>query len=318
MDYGRLFSRAWEITWENKYLWVLGFLVALGTGGGGSGGRANFSTGGGPGPGPQIENFLEQYGVLLAGVGCLLVIIGIILWLVRMVAEAGLISSVERIEGGSKLTLGEAFSSGTPFLGRMVGLNLLIYLPALVLAVLGLGSFLAFGGLALFGAAAAESPEAMFGSLGILFPCLCLLICVLALFSLVVSVIYPFAARSAVLGNMGAIDSIRNGWNVVRSHLGEVIVIWIIMIVIGLVFGFVAAAVLLPLGFLAAGPAFFRMMSGGSVGFTEIAPIVVGGLCIGVLAALINSVMTTYQSAVFTLAYRQLAEKSPPKPVLEI
>jgi hypothetical protein len=316
MDYGRLFSRAWDITWEHKYLWVLGFLVALGTGGGGGSGRANFNTGGGPGSGAQIENFLEQYGVLLAGLGCLLVIIGVILWLVRMVAEAGLISSVERIEQGSKLTLGEAFSSGTPFLGRMVVLNLIIYLPVIVAAVLGAMSFLALGGAALLGSAAAESPEAFFSSFGILVPCLCLLVCVIVLFSIVISMIYPFAARSAVLSNMGAIDSIRNGWSVFRSHVGEVLIIWIILIAIGLVFAFVAAAVLLPLGFLAAGPALFRAMSGGSVGALEIAPAVLGGLCIGVLGALINSVLTTYQSAVFTLAYQQLAQKNPPQPVI--
>lgn len=314
MEYGRLFSRAWEITWENKYLWVLGFLVALGTGGGGSSGRANFNTGGGTGTGTQFENFFEQYGALLAGLVCLVLIIGIVLWLVRMVAEAGLINAVERIEEGGKLTLGEAFSSGTPFLGRMVVLNLLIYLPVIVATVLGVGTVLAIGGATIFGAAAADSPEAIVGSLGILFPCLCLLICLIAILGIAIGLIYPFAARHAVLGNMGAIDSIRNGWNLFRNNLGEVIVIWLIFFVIGLVFSFIAAAVLLPLGFLAAGPAFVRAMSGGEVGVLEIAPIVVGGLCIGVLGALINSVLTTYQSAVFTLAYRELAEKNPPKP----
>ena len=46
----------------------------------------------------------------------------------------------------------------------------------------------------------------------------------------------------------------------------------------------------------------------------EVATVVVGGLCIGVLGALINSVLTTFQSSAFTLAYRQLVEKEPPVP----
>ena len=38
MDFGKVLSRAWEITWRWKVLWVLGFLAALGQGtGGGSG-----------------------------------------------------------------------------------------------------------------------------------------------------------------------------------------------------------------------------------------------------------------------------------------
>ena len=35
MDYGKVLSRAWEITWRWKALWILGFLAALGRGGGG-------------------------------------------------------------------------------------------------------------------------------------------------------------------------------------------------------------------------------------------------------------------------------------------
>ena len=29
MDYGEIITRAWNITWKNKFLWVLGFLAAL-------------------------------------------------------------------------------------------------------------------------------------------------------------------------------------------------------------------------------------------------------------------------------------------------
>ena len=310
MDYGKIFSRAWEITWEHKYLWVLGFLVALGTGGGGSGSRTNFSTGGTPSPevAGQMENFYGQYGPLLIGLGCLIFIIGIVLWLVRMVAEAGLISAVDRIEQGSKMTLAEAFSSGTPFLGRMIVVNLVLYLPFILVALVGAGSCVVLGGAALFGAAAADAPEAALGSLGVLIPFACLLACALVILGILVGAVYPFAARSAVLGNMGAIDSIRYAWNLFRRRLADVLVIWIVLILVGLVFGFAAGLILVPLAFLAAGPALFNAMSGGSFGAAEIATVVVGGLCIGVLAALINAVLTTYQSSVFTLAYRQLAE----------
>ena len=36
MDISSILSRSFNIVWRNKALWVLGFLVALGSGGGGS------------------------------------------------------------------------------------------------------------------------------------------------------------------------------------------------------------------------------------------------------------------------------------------
>ncbi|MGD8904906.1 MAG: hypothetical protein PVI67_15190, partial [Anaerolineae bacterium] len=48
MDYGKILTRAWEITWRWKILWILGFLAALGSGGGGgsSSGSSSYSGGG--------------------------------------------------------------------------------------------------------------------------------------------------------------------------------------------------------------------------------------------------------------------------------
>jgi hypothetical protein len=33
MNYGDLLSRAWKIVWNNKYMFLLGFLAAFGSGG---------------------------------------------------------------------------------------------------------------------------------------------------------------------------------------------------------------------------------------------------------------------------------------------
>src|SRR5450759_2478461 len=49
MDFGATISRAFRIMWDNKVLWILGFLAALG--GGGTGG--NFQ-------GPQFTNRLSS------------------------------------------------------------------------------------------------------------------------------------------------------------------------------------------------------------------------------------------------------------------
>ena len=38
MNYGEVLSRAWQIIWKYKVLWIFGILAGLGSGGGGSGG----------------------------------------------------------------------------------------------------------------------------------------------------------------------------------------------------------------------------------------------------------------------------------------
>jgi hypothetical protein len=43
MDYGKILSRAWEIAWRWKVLWILGFLASLGQGRGGGNG-SSYST----------------------------------------------------------------------------------------------------------------------------------------------------------------------------------------------------------------------------------------------------------------------------------
>jgi hypothetical protein len=43
MDYGQLLSRAWDVVWNNKWLVVLGLVVALSSGGSNGGSRFNYS-----------------------------------------------------------------------------------------------------------------------------------------------------------------------------------------------------------------------------------------------------------------------------------
>ncbi|KAA3664584.1 MAG: hypothetical protein DWQ04_04945, partial [Chloroflexi bacterium] len=139
MDYGDLLKRSWHIVWNNKFMFVLGFLAALGSGGGSGGGNSgtNFSPSSSGGDEfnlpPEFAANIEQYwaefaGVLIALV-CFFVILGIVFWLVSLVGQTGLISSAARIDAGEEATLGEAFAEGTAKLGNMIGLNLVLSGP---------------------------------------------------------------------------------------------------------------------------------------------------------------------------------------------
>ncbi|MGZ9167228.1 MAG: hypothetical protein ACXW4U_18815, partial [Anaerolineales bacterium] len=64
-NFGEVLTRAWQIIWKHKVLWVFGILASCGRGGGGNGGGNSGGGGeGGFGNGPtdlppQVERFFE-------------------------------------------------------------------------------------------------------------------------------------------------------------------------------------------------------------------------------------------------------------------
>ena len=318
MDFGNLLKRSWDIVWNNKFMFVLGFLAALGSGGtgggGGGSGRYNF----GPGDVPseaieQMRQFWAQYGALVIGLICAGIIIAVILWLVRLTAQTGMIEAVSRIEAGEKVTFGEAFSAGTAKLGRMVGVNAVMYGPFTLFGVLMGGLALAFVGAAIgseISGASSVDVEALFGGfgvLGILFACLACLLVPLGIF---VSAIYPFAQRGAVLQDLSVVDSIRHGWQVVKANASDVILLILLFIVLGIVFGFASLIILLPLALAALGPGIAAIaIGGGSVGVGEVALLAGGGICLGLVGAAIGSILTAFRSTAVTLAYQEFISK---------
>ena len=75
MDYGEIITRAWTITWNNKFLWILGFLVALTSAG--SNGNSFQSTFDNSDFANNPE-LVTQLGAMAAGLACVGLIIGLV------------------------------------------------------------------------------------------------------------------------------------------------------------------------------------------------------------------------------------------------
>lgn len=308
MDYGEIISRAWRITWNNKYLWVLGFLAAL-TSAGSSGNSFNqtFSDSDFVDP-----NRAMQLGAALLLITCIFMLIGLMLWLLSVAARGGLVAAVDRLDNGEKMTLGEAFSAGVKYIWRVIGVYLLIYLPVLLgSALIGIIVAAGFGGTAAL-SMASDSPESILaGSFGILFLCLCLLFCILIPVFIVLAYIAEFGVRAAIVDDMRVTDSIRQGWRVIKENAGAVILLAVLMFVISLMVGFVVGIITLPLAAIILGPMLFGVFSDGSVNPLSIAWLIGGGLCLGIFSAALTSVVQIWYSAVWTLAYKELTGKKP-------
>jgi hypothetical protein len=307
MDYIGTIRNGFRLTWDNKFLWVLGFLAALGSGSGGFS-NTNFRM-----DDPQSAQMMQEWftpervAAMTAGLiafACIAVIIGILLWLVSLGARGGLIGAVAQLEtGGGKPTFGSAFRMGWRRVGRLVGMTLLLYiLPILLFIVVFIGFFTIAGGAALM-ANGNTDPNALaagLGGLALVFICLlCLLIPVI----IALNFIYAFAFRGIILRDLGVMDSIRHGWRVTRENLGEIIILGLAFIVVNIIILIVAAAILAPIALLFGVPFIALMDTNATVlqGVLAVLGIVVGL----VVFSLISAFATAWQSSTFTLAYLQ-------------
>jgi hypothetical protein len=123
-----------------------------------------------------------------------------------------------------------------------------------------------------------------------------------------------FGERAIVVENLGVIESISRAWKVFRGNLGNIILLALVMGVIsgifGLVGGAVAAIVLLPTLL----PVITEVMGNGTVTTASTVVAALGVLVAMVLGAIINTLFITFNSAAWTLAYRQFINP-PPAPV---
>lgn len=311
MDYGKLLSRAWNIVWNHKFLFILGFLAALGSGGEGPqySYRATqpFSSGGGSGqPLREVARFLDQFGGLLLGLLGLALLLGLCVWLLGLIAEAGMIASVDEIDAGGSAGLGHGFRAGISHLSRMIGMSIILYGPVWLIGAL---SFLA--GLVTFGAVIREQSSAPLRGVAILAACLLPLVCLAGIYSLAMMFIFPFAQRSIVLKKLGPMAGIRDGWGVLRAHLGDIVLLALLFMVLGFFVGVVAGLVVLPLSLVTLLPAISEIVRTGTITSGQIVLSFVTFLAAALLSALIASVLRALRSAAFTLAYKEFTQAQP-------
>lgn len=309
MDYGDLLRRSWNIIWNNKFMLVLGFLAALGSGVGSS--NANYSMDSGdftnfPVPPGRVEEVIAAVSAVVFLLICVAFVVGIVLWLIRLISQAGLISAASRLDAGEKVSFRDAFSAGWQKLWSLVGLNIVLYGVFVILGIIALvifaGSIGAIVSAAVSGAGQQEI-AGLAGGFGILALCLFCLLCILVPVGIIVTLIYPFAQRALVLENTGVIDSIRRGWNVIRANVGDVLILILLFLLLNLLVAVIVFAVLLPLGALTFGPLLVRLFSEGAIQPLDVGLAIVGGLAIGLIGAVINATYVAFRSTAVTLAY---------------
>ena len=144
---------------------------------------------------------------------------------------------------------------------------------------------------------------------------ICCLMCVFLLFGIVVTVLYPFAQRAAILEDMGVIESIGRGWQVIKENLGEVIILILLFLMLGFLVGAVTLVIVLPLAALSFGPIALRLFGSGAIEVLDVVLASGGLLCMILVGAAINAIYVAFRSTAVTLAYGEFTSK---KPVTEV
>lgn len=314
MDYGHIISRGWNITWNNKWLWVLGFLAGLTSMRSSSNFQYNIDS-------AQLESLSPELLVAMSGamIGlvCLGFIVYIILALLSLVARGGLITAVAKLNMDKETSLGEAFSAGVAKIWSLVGMSLLLALPIIIVVfvvalIVGMSFAGAIGSVAAidssggdFGAGAIESMVAGFG---LVFVCVMLLFCVLAIVGIILRFINAFAFRGIMLHDMGVVESISHGWQVFKLNLGESLLLAILFFLVSIGYGILVGILLLPFVFIFSGPLWGSFIS-GDFSAIGLAYGFVGVLCLGIVAAVLSSILVSWQSSSFTLAYLHFTKR---------
>jgi hypothetical protein len=337
MDHIKILKRAWAITWDYRLLWVFGILIALGSarargnGGGGGGGGGGSSATGLLTPVSTFGSTIASRGsgswelAFVLGIAFLIIALIVATQVLRYLSEVAVIRMVDLYEtSGEKVSLRQGFAWGW---SRS---TLRIFLIDLLLALAGMVAFL----LMLIVAAApllvwltkSSVLQAIGTSISVILGVLMILI--LIAYVIVASLLVQFFRRACVLEDLGVIESMQRGWQVIRMRLGDVVIMALLVfaILLGLTLLMIPLFLLLGLvGILLGGiPA---LLVGG------IASLFVHGDTPWIIAALVGmpvfvlvvaapllfagGLIEVYKSSIWTLTYREvlaLASSLPARP----
>ncbi len=330
MDYGRLLTDAWKITWRTKYLWLLGFLASLGQGlGSALGIWSNNLIFAIPENGRDLDARLEQWfnpanwrpgqvwGWLIGGTLALFFLL-LVYWLLVAWADGAIIGATLSRADDHPITFLESARLGRRYLGRFIVIDAVVFLPLFVIVLL---IMLVAGGAVVgsaFTAVQSTSPDAALNVLAIAGIILVPLLCLTVPAGILTSIFRTLAFRQTAVSMSPTADTamyqnsvraiLRQTWQVVRRRWSSVFLVAILLWALTYVLRMVASMAALPMYFLAVLP----MIDGGifpGVSTPWLMLLVSSALSLGTTAVL--ALVHAYTAVVWTLAYREFAAIPP-------
>jgi hypothetical protein len=301
MNYSEVLSRAWQIVWRHKALWIFGILSGCSTAGGGN---MNFNN---RQDAPQsIQNYFESIPqetlvLIFVGIGIAVLLLIVIAVFLGTIGKIGLVRGSVQADDDfeTRLNFGKLFKGSLPYFWRVILLNLVVSLG--IFAVIAM---LIAGGVA-----------ATVLTLGIALICLLPLLCLFIPIGIIVSLIVEQAIIAIVAEERGVISGLQRGWEVVRTNPGPMAVMWLVL---NLAIRGVGSLILgMPLVI------FLAPLLIGTIAETEQAlttGAIISGICvIAYLPFLIvlSGILNSYVSSGWTLTFLRLTKPEPSEMLLD-
>jgi hypothetical protein len=229
MDYGKLFSRAWEIVWKYKFLIILGILAAL-TGGFGSG--ASGSSGAAfEGDQPHFELDMPWGAghqtlapLWITVIVAMALVVGLTLWVVSTIARGGLVAGADAASREEPTSFGLAWRAGWERALTLLGIGLIpavVSLIPIILAVLGWFAYTSNPTMQM-GTPMARNVLILGSALA------CLIVPVAIAFEM----LRALAERACMLEGLGVLASYGRAFRVVVDNLGSALVLLLLQVAV--------------------------------------------------------------------------------------
>jgi hypothetical protein len=288
-----ILKQAGQIVWQNRFLLWFGLLMALG-----SPGSFNINTGNNNDFGKQGEaakSFFEtHWGIVLALV-IVLFVIGIILFLISLVAKAGLVKSVNLVGQNKQTDFKTGWRSGKKYFGKLFKLGLLFFFAIFAIVII-----LAVPVIYLI--------AIKFWLGAILVGIFAIAIFIPLIFVFALTKIY--AEFYIILSSLRIRSAIEAGYNLLLKNIGHSIIFGLLLIAVSIV----AGIVLLPVAGIAlvilipAGAAFYYL---SKIAFA----IFLGCAILIFLTAIlfVSAIFQAYKTAAWTLFFQEIAKVEKPE-----
>lgn len=312
MNHVDILKNAFHITARYRALWVLGLLWAL-AGGGASLRAPNFTYT------FEESNFtgVPFRGFTILGLivtaCCLFLILGVIAAVLRYTLQAGVYRSLHALANeGVTPAVRKGFREGwNRRTWRLFLQDLLVGIPLALAALLALA-------LALSPFLLLISDNGVVKGLGIAAAVGLILLWVLFLIVVVTvaGVLSQLWWRAAAVGDEDTVGAIRTGWRLARHNLGDVAVMWLLMLGAGLLWGLIMIPAVLMLvvvaGLLAAGPGVLLYQATSSL-----IPALLWGIPVGLVVFVLpllflSGLYLIFQASVWNQVYDQLMGRPVP------
>jgi len=309
MPYWDIIGRAFRISWQHKYLWLIAFFSGESAGSFGSNYNYNFSQGQSGTIGArrtpdlgavqsQVSAWVHDNLGLLATVAVLWLLLVIGFFIFGAACEGATVRASAEHDAERPFDLSSAWQAGVARMWVIVRFRLLLF--ALALPAVLLVGVLVFA--TVFSAIGGHSAVAVISGL------LAALVILLSIpYFIYLSFLDRFGSRAAVLDLVGARASLARAHHLLFKRLGRSLLVWLLSIAIGIgtgiVVGVVGAILVIPL------LALIYLAASGGVSWIWV--VLLGLVAIPFLlvaGAFLSALMSTY----WTLAFRRLDVEYPP------